>query len=323
LPLGLDGPEGIAKAMGVGVSNFAQCYQKTRPDILMVLGDRFEMHAAALAALPFKIPVAHIHGGELTFGAIDNALRYSITMLAHLHFVSTEEYRRRLLQLGEEPWRVYCTGAPALDCLKEFKPLSLEALASKFDLSLPEAPILVTYHPVTLEYEKTQWQVDQLLQALEAFDLPILFTEVNTDTGHEVIRRMVRAFVQKHHRAQWVANLGPSYYLSMLKNAKVMVGNSSSGLIEAPSFGLPVVNIGSRQGGRIRANNVIDVGYSKEEIVSGIQKALSKKFRESLKGMKNPYGEGKASEQIVNSLKEVSIDQKLLMKKFVDHVNVI
>jgi len=307
----------------VGVSNFAQCYQKTRPDILMVLGDRFEMHAAALAALPFKIPVAHIHGGELTFGAIDNALRYSITMLAHLHFVSTEEYRRRLLQLGEEPWRVYCIGAPALDCLKEFKPLSLEALASKFDLSLPEAPILVTYHPVTLEYEKTQWQVDQLLQALEAFDLPILFTEVNTDTGHEVIRRMVRAFVQKHHRAQWVANLGPSYYLSMLKNAKVMVGNSSSGLIEAPSFGLPVVNIGSRQGGRIRANNVIDVGYSKEEIVSGIQKALSKKFRESLKGMKNPYGEGKASEQIVNSLKEVSIDQKLLMKKFVDHVNVI
>lgn len=318
-PLKEDTPEGIAQASGGAVQAFAQHYAGFRPDVLLVLGDRFEMHAAALAALPFKIPVAHIHGGELTLGAIDNACRHSITMLSHLHFVATEEYQRRVLQLGEESWRIHCVGAPALDRLEGFEPLNLGALASRFDLSLQEAPILVTYHPVTLEYEKTEWQVGQLLQALSMFDTPIVFTGTNADTKNTVIWDKMKSFVTSHPKTHLVLNFGPDYYFSMLKNSRLMVGNSSSGLIEAPSFELPVVNIGSRQDGRLRAENVIDVGYSKEEIVRGMKSALSPEFRKSLKGMKNPYGDGKASQRILSCLKEVPLDQKLILKRFVDY----
>lgn len=321
IPLALnnDNPKGIACSMGEALQSFSVCYENFRPDILMVLGDRFEMHAAALAALPFKIPVAHIHGGELTLGAIDNSLRHSITLLSHLHFTATETYRQRVLQLGEEPWRVHCTGAPALDEIVAHTPLSLETLALRFDLPLEESPILVTYHPVTLEYEDTQWQIDQLLQALSALDAPIVFTGTNADTSNTIIWNRIKSFVTGRPKTFLIPNFGPDYYFDMLKNSRLMVGNSSSGLVETPSFELPVVNIGSRQGGRLRAKNVIDVGYSKEEIVRGIQQALSSKFRESLRGLKNPYGDGNASGRIVSQLKKVSLDQKLLLKRFLDY----
>jgi UDP-hydrolysing UDP-N-acetyl-D-glucosamine 2-epimerase len=309
-PLDNDSPRGISEAIGVAVSGYARSFAQVRPDLLVVLGDRFEMHAAALAALSFKIPVAHIHGGELTLGAIDNALRHSITHLAHLHFVATEEYGRRVIQLGEEPWRVVVSGAPAIDLLQGLPRTEKEELASP--------PLLVTFHPVTLEHEKTSWHIEQLLEALETFDLPIIFTAPNADTGNSVIWNQIEAFVGSHPNARLTINFGPKNFFSMLALAAAMIGNSSSGLIEAPSFRLPVVNIGTRQEGRIRAKNVIDVGYSRDEIRAGIRKALSPDFRESLADLKNPYGDGRASERIVNTLKTVPLDQKLVVKRFVD-----
>jgi UDP-N-acetylglucosamine 2-epimerase (non-hydrolysing)/GDP/UDP-N,N'-diacetylbacillosamine 2-epimerase (hydrolysing) len=305
--------------MGAAVQAFSKCYAHSRPDILLVLGDRFEMHAAALAALPFKIPVAHIHGGELTLGAIDNACRHSITMLSHLHFTATEIYRQRVLQFGEEPWRVHCVGAPALDEALSGPSFTLRELAEKFDLPLEEPPILVTYHPVTLEYENTEWQIGQLLQALSVIDGTIVFTGTNADTRNTIIWNKIKAFVSERPQAHLVINFGPDYYFSMLKQSRLMVGNSSSGLIEAPSFALPVVNIGSRQDGRVRAQNVIDVGYSKGEIIAGIGKALSEEFEGSLKGIKNPYDAGGAAVKILNCLKSVLLDQKLIFKQFVDY----
>lgn len=313
-----DTPEGIAKSMGLGTIGFAQVYTRSRPDILLVLGDRFEMHAAALAALPFKIPVAHIHGGEITQGAIDDALRHSMTKLSHLHFVSTEEYARRVIQMGEEPWRVVVSGSPVLDNLHTVTLLKREELAARFGLRLEHPPLLVTFHPVTLEYEQTEWQVRELLEALRAFNLPVVFTMPNADTNGRVIARMVDEFVKGHPSAQLVLNLGTQGYFSMMAVAAAMVGNSSSGIVEAVSFGLPVVNIGSRQRGRVRARNVIDVGYGREEIIKGITRAISAEFRAGLYGLANPYGDGRASEIIVKHLREVAVDRRLVVKEFVD-----
>ena len=318
LPLNLDTPEGVATSIGAAVSGYAQCYARKRPDILVVLGDRFEMHAAALGALPFKIPLAHIHGGELTQGAIDDALRHGITKMAHLHFTATEEYAARVKQMGEESWRVVPAGAPALDKIRTMKLLDKKELEKQFGLDLKVPPLLATYHPVTLQYEQTEWQVAEWLKALESFDLPIIFTSPNADTSNRIVRQMIEAFVKTDSRATWVSDFGPIGYFSMMARSRAMVGNSSSGLIEAPSFELPVVNIGIRQEGRVRAQNVIDVGYSFEEIRKGIQKAISPEFKLGLKGMKNPYGNGNASEKIVKVLKEIDLDQKLILKKFLD-----
>ena len=316
--LSSDTPEGIAKSMGLGTIGFAQAYARFRPDILLVLGDRFEMHAAVVAALPFKIPVAHIQGGELTEGAIDDALRHSITKLSHLHFAATEEYRRRVLQMGEEPWRVIVSGAPGLDNLHSIKLLDRQELEAQFALHLDSNPLLVTYHPVTLEYECTEWQVSELLAALRECGLPVVFTMANADTNGRAIIRMLEEFVSSYPQARMVANLGTQAYFSLMACAAAMVGNSSSGIIEAPSFGLPVVNVGTRQQGRVRGENVIDVGYGRNEIIEGIEKAIAPEFRESIRGLPNPYGDGHASALIVNHLKWASLDHKLTSKHFVD-----
>lgn len=317
--LSSDTPEAIAKSMGLGTIGFAQVYTRFRPDILLVLGDRFEMHAAALAALPFKIPVAHIHGGELTEGAIDNALRHSMTKLSHLHFVSTEEYARRVIQMGEEPWRVIISGAPTLDNLHSFKPLSRDDLEDLIGMSLDPPPLLVTYHPVTLEYEAAEWQVKELLEALWIVSKPVVFTMSNADTSGRITADKIREFVREGSSTKLVLNMGMQAYFSIMKHAAAMVGNSSSGIIEAPSFELPVVNIGTRQCGRMRAKNVIDVGYHRHEVVSGIQKAMSQEFKAALRGMHNPYGEGHASEVILNHLRSIDLDDQLFFKRFVDY----
>lgn len=315
--LSSDTPEGIGKSMGLGTIAFAQLYARFRPDILVVLADRFEMHAAALAALPFRIPVAHIEGGDLTEGAIDDALRHSITKLSHLHFVSTEEYANRVVQLGEEPWRVIVSGAPSLDNLKSLKLLTADELARKYDILWKQPPLLVTYHPVTLEYKNTGKQIFELLEALKTFEMPIIFTQPNADTNGRVITHAITEFVGNHPSACLIDNLGTSDYLSMMSYAGAMVGNSSSGIIEAPSFKLPVVNIGTRQRGRVRTANVIDVGYSREEIAHGINTALQPSFRKSLGNLINPYGTGTAAEKIVERLKMVVLkDENILVKKF-------
>jgi UDP-hydrolysing UDP-N-acetyl-D-glucosamine 2-epimerase len=316
--LASDTPEGIAKSMGLGIIGYAQAFSRSKPDMLLVLGDRFEMYAAAVAALAFVIPVAHIHGGELTVGAIDDALRHSMTKLSHLHFVTTETYARRVIQMGEEPWRVTVSGAPSLDNLRYMGFLSAADLETKFGLSLAQAPLLVTFHPVTLEFDRTEWQVSELLQALHHTRMPIVFTMPNADTGGHKIIRMIQEFVSTHDSVWLVDNLGTQAYFSVMALAAVMVGNSSSGIVEAASFRLPVVNIGSRQGGRVRAENVIDVGYESGDISRGISLALDPEFRNSLGDLANPYGDGYASERIVSRIKEVSLDSELLMKRFFD-----
>jgi len=318
MSLSSDTPESVAKSMGLGVGGFAQAYAGAQPDLLLVLGDRFEMHAAALAALPFKIPVAHIHGGEITEGAIDDALRHSMTKLSHLHFVSTAEYGRRVEQLGEESWRITVCGAPSLDNLRSIELLDRNELESLLGLSLDPPPLLVTYQPVTLEYEQTNWQVQELLDALAQGGCPILFTSPNSDTHGHVIKEMISEFVKRNPAAYLVNNLGTQNYFSLMAMAAAMVGNSSSGIIEAASFCLPVVNIGSRQKGRLRTGNIIDVGYGKDEISEGIQKALSAEFRDRVAGITTPYGDGHAAEIIVGALKAVDLNDRLVTKRFVD-----
>jgi UDP-N-acetylglucosamine 2-epimerase (non-hydrolysing)/GDP/UDP-N,N'-diacetylbacillosamine 2-epimerase (hydrolysing) len=316
--LSSDTPEGIAKSMGLGTIGFAQSFGRFRPDILVVLGDRFEMYAAALVALPFNIPVAHIHGGEITQGAIDDALRHSMTKLSHLHFVATQEYAQRVIQMGEEPWRVKVSGALSLDNLDDVKLLKPIELEAKFGLRLARSPLLVTFHPVTLEYEHTEWHIDELLAALDTFDIPMIFTMPNADTSGRIIIRMIKEFVRTHPSTQMVDNFGIRGYLSMMAVAAAMVGNSSSGIIEAASFELPVVNVGTRQRGRVKGTNVIDVNNQRTSIVEGLQRALDPQFRTRLRGIHNPYGSGGASKKILEILKRVRLDDKLVMKHFHD-----
>lgn len=316
--LSSDSPEGIAKSMGLGIIGFAQSYAHLRPDILVVLGDRFEMHSAALAALPFKIPIAHIHGGEVTQGAIDDALRHSMTKLSHLHFVSTQEYAERVIQLGEEPWRVNVVGALSLDNLSEIELRSAPELEAKYGLRLDQSPLLVTFHPVTLEYEQTEWQMNELLTAIEDVDLPVIFTKPNADTNSRVIIRMLEEYVRVHGSAWLVDNFGTQDYFSTMAVATAMVGNSSSGIIEAASFQLPVINVGNRQKGRIHTDNVIHTNYERSAIKQAILRAISSEFRTGLSGLKNPYGDGNAASQIVTVLKNTRISSELIMKSFYD-----
>jgi len=313
-----DSPEGVSKSMGLGTIGFSRSFSKKRADILLLLGDRFEMHAAAIAALPFKIPLAHIHGGEITEGAIDDALRHSLTKLSHLHFVTTDEHARRVIQLGEEPWRVTVSGAPSLDNLHQVALLTTEQLEAQYGLCLNQSPLIVTYHPVTLEYEQTEWQINELLGALERTSGPIIFSMPNADTGNRTIYREIDKFVRSHNRAQIVASFGFQGYFSLMAMARAMVGNSSSGIIEAASFRLPVVNIGNRQKGRLRGRNVIDVGYSREAILEGINKAGAPAFRETLLDLKNPYGDGSAAGRIVSRLENVELNDRLIRKSFYD-----
>lgn len=317
--LASDTPEGIAASMGLGVIGFAHAFQRFRPDILVVLGDRFEMHAAALAALPFAIPVAHIGGGELTEGAIDESLRHSMTKLAHLHFPATQEYGRRIVQMGEEPWRVTVTGALSLDNLREFRPLPVDELAGLVGMPLsPQGFLLVTFHPVTLEYREAGRQTEELLAALGQVGLPAVITLPNADTaGREVRRRMV-AYAQQRADVVAVENLGTRAYFTAMSLAAAMVGNSSSGIVEAPSFGLPVVNIGSRQRGRLRAANVLDVGYGREEIAAATGRAVAAEFRTALRGLANPYGDGHAAERVLARLSSIDLDSRLTCKEFND-----
>ena len=311
-----DSPQGIAAAIGRGVDGFAGAYGRHRPDLVVVLGDRFEMLAAAVAALPFAMPVAHIHGGEESEGAMDNQIRHAITKLAHLHFASAEAHARRLAQMGEEAWRIHTTGAPGLDRIRTTDLLSREALADTLGLPVERPWLVVTFHPVTLEYTETEAYVDELISALEKVDGTLVVTYPNADTAGRTIIRRLEEFAARCPRARLHQNLGDQVYLSLLRHLDAMVGNSSSGLIEAPSFGLPVVNIGSRQRGRLRGPNVIDVGYGRDDILRGLETALAPGFRERLQGAPNPYGDGRSAPRIVRVLREVPLDARLVQKRF-------
>ena len=316
MSLSSDTPEAIAKSIGLGMIGFAQVYARNRPDILMVLGDRFEMLAAAAASLPFTIPIAHIHGGESTEATIDESIRHSLTKMSHLHFASTEVYARRIVQMGEEPWRVTVSGAPSLDNIGGFRLWSAAELERRYSLDLSVPTLLATFHPVTLEYEQTASHMTELLSALETARMPVVFTYPNADTGNHTIISMVEDFVARNRDARLVVNMGTEGYFSLMSHASALVGNSSSGMIEAASFELPVVNVGNRQAGRIRPRNVIDVECGREAILEGIHEATTIEFKSSLTGLTNPYGSGHAAERIVQRLKSVCLDEGILIKRF-------
>lgn len=309
-------PEDLGRSIGRGVIGFSCLFARHRPDILVVLGDRFDMFPAALAALPFRIPVAHIAGGEVTEGTIDDALRHSLTKLSHLHFVAMEEYGRRVIQMGEEPWRVIVSGSLSLDNLRTLELWSPEETARHFGLDSSRPIAIVTYHPVTLEYDGTKQQISNLLTALGKYALQCVFTYPNSDTSWPVIASAIERYCEERSGCRTVVNAGQIGYYSLMKAASVMLGNSSSGIVEAPSFRLPVVNVGTRQKGRVRAANVIDCGYGDEEISRSLGKALSEKFRKELGTLQNPYGDGRAAERIIQRLAALDGLPDLLRKKF-------
>ncbi len=312
-----DSRQDAAVAIGSGVQEFAAAYQELQPDIVLLLGDRYEMFSAAIAALPCRVALGHIHGGELTFGAIDDAIRHCITKLSHVHFAATSEYARRVEQLGEEAWRVHTTGSPVIDSILAMNPISRAELEGEIGLDLSRT-LLITYHPVTLERNPAE-HISSLLAALSASGYSLLFTQSNADPSRTEIIASIRSLVEKTPNARLVANFGHHKYHSVQRHVAAMVGNSSSGIIEAASFHLPVVNIGIRQEGRVRSANVIDVGNSTEEIVQGINKAASAEFHRSLENAVNLYGDGKAAQRIVSILKAVEIGPRLLIKRFADH----
>jgi len=317
--LSSDTEEAISLSMGMGLIGFAKIYHKLKPDIVVVLGDRFELHAAVSAAIPFRIPIAHIHGGEATEGVIDEVIRHSITKMSHIHFASNEHYKKRIIQMGEKPDNVYCFGSPGIDNIFKLKLFSREGLCKELNITGNKKIGVVTYHPVTLDTNKGEEQIIELLGALIGTeDVFWVFTLTNADTNGRIIIEKIDEFVKKYPKiAKHFDSLGQVRYLSLLKHADVMVGNSSSGIIEAPTFDLPVVNIGDRQSGRVRARNVIDVSECKEDaITKAIARGMSVGFRRSLKGEKNPYGEGCASEKIIEILRTTSLGDKIIKKRF-------
>jgi len=313
-----DSPDAIARASGTGTIGFARAYASIGPDIILTLGDRFEMHAAVVAAVPFGIPVAHIHGGETTEGAIDELYRHSITKMSHLHFVATDVYARRVVQMGEEQSRVVVSGAPGLDALRSIALLDRAALEARCGFRLDAPVVLVTFHPETRRPEMAEAQIRELIAALERVNGPIIITAPNADANRQLIFDRLLALAARRPSTWFVDTLGPDAYFSVMTLASVMVGNSSSGIIEAPSFELPVVNIGDRQKGRLRAANVIDVAAECDAIAGGIGRALAPAFRRSLSGLQNPYGDGHASERIAATLATVAIDHAFMTKHFHD-----
>jgi UDP-hydrolysing UDP-N-acetyl-D-glucosamine 2-epimerase len=313
-----DAPAAIAAAIGRGVAGFAAELARRRPDLLLVLGDRYEMLSAAVAALPFALPVAHLHGGEVTEGAIDEQIRHAITKLAHLHFPAAEPYAARLRQLGEEPWRVHCCGAPGLDRLRARATLSRAALGERLGRSLGRPTLLVTFHPETLAVDDVPRQAEELTAALEKVDGEIVATAPGADAGHRAISAALERLAGRRPATHLLPTLGDDVYCSLLREADVMVGNSSSGLIEAPTFGLPVVNVGDRQRGRLGARNVLHVPAEREAIAQAIRRALDPAFRAGLGGLVNPYGDGHAAPRIARVLRDVELGPRLVRKRFVD-----
>ena len=315
--LSADTKTAVTKSMGLGVIGFADAYERLKPDLVVVLGDRFEIFAATSAALIAGIPVAHLHGGETTEGAFDEAIRHSITKMSHLHFVAAEEYRNRVIQLGEPPARVFNVGGMGIDAIKRIELLSREELEKSIDFGLGNKNLLITFHPVTLEKEgSSSEQMSALLNALaELEQTHLIFTMPNADTGGRELTRMVSDFVNSHDNASMYTSLGQLRYFSCLAQVDGVIGNSSSGLLEAPAFQIGTVNIGDRQKGRLKAESVIDCEPTKVDILEAIERLYSPTFKGSLDTVDSPYGNGGASRAIAQILAEHPLDN-LLKKSF-------
>lgn len=315
--LSSDSPVGITKSIGLGIIGFADALDRLKPDIIVVLGDRFEILAAAQAALIAGIPIAHLHGGETTEGAFDESIRHAITKLAQWHFVAAEPYRKRVIQLGESPDRVFNMGAPGLDHLQQLDWLDRPALEKFLGLQLRFPLFLVTYHPVTLDAQSPSTTMQELLVALDSFpDATVILTYPNADTGGRILINQIDQWVAyNQHRAKTFVSLGQQRYLSLMREADVIVGNSSSGLTEAPALKKATVNIGDRQKGRLKATSVIDAPERSGDIIAALHQALSDEFQTMLPSVKSWYGSGNVSQQIKKQLKAVTLQTQ---KSFFD-----
>ena len=317
--LSSDTSVGISKSMGLAQISFAEAYEELKPDIVVVLGDRYEIFSATSAAMIARIPIAHLHGGETTEGAFDESIRHSITKMSHLHFSATDEYRNRVIQLGEHPNRVFNVGGMGIENIKRLKLLGKEEFEKSIDFKLNDKNILVTFHPVTLENSTAKEQFATLLDAIDELkNTNIIFTKANSDTDGRVINQMIDEYVTKNsHKAIGFISLGQLRYLSALQFVDAMVGNSSSGLAEAPSFQIGTIDIGERQKGRIKAKSVIGCEPNKQSIKKAFEKLYSDEFQKLLTTVKNPYGDGCASKKVVEVLKTVEFGN-ILKKTFFD-----
>lgn len=315
--LSSDSEVAITKSIGLGIIGFADALSELKPHIMVVLGDRYEVLAAATAATISRIPIAHIHGGEKTEGLIDEAIRHSVTKMSHLHFTSTAVYRNRVIQLGENPDRVFNFGAVGIDIIKNRKLMTREQFESSIGISLGKNSLMVTYHPTTLENKTSQEQFQNLLKALDNLsDTKIIFTKANADTNGRIINFMIDEYVSKNsHKSVAFTSLGQHRYISAMQYVNGIVGNSSSGLIEAPSFKIGTINIGDRQRGRIKASSVIDCEANFLDIKRALNLLLSPKFQRTLNQVINPYGEGGASKKIIAILKKFELSN-ILKKRF-------
>lgn len=308
----------LISSVGNGLIQISQVFSIYKPDFLIVLGDRYELFIPAIAALMHKIPIVHLHGGEVTEGVIDEQVRHAATKMAHIHMPSTKFYAENISKMGEEDWRIHIVGAPGLENIKKLKLYSKKEIFELSGVDIDKPTFLCCYHPVTLEGEESvTWQVNNLLEALSKFHLQVVFTRPNAEVGSDKIVEMIKDFVAKSDKAYFFHSLGWRLYLSFLKYVKAVVGNSSSGIIEAPSFHIPTVNVGNRQKGRFKPKSVIQTGYSVEEITKGLEKALyDKEFLEQIRYIKNPYGDGNTSKYVIEAVKEiVAIPKEKLLKK--------
>ncbi len=307
---------GMARTIGQAVLGLTDSLDRLRPDLLLLIADRYEMLAPAAVALALRIPVAHIEGGEISEGAIDDAVRNALTKLSHIHLTPTEAARSRVLAMGEEPWRVHRVGAPSLDHLRRSRLLDRRDLEAALSLRLDSAPIVVGYHPVTIARD-TLREADELFAALVKIAQPLIFCFPNADAGGRELAARVRGFCAAHERARMFVNLSPVHYWSLLSSAGLMLGNSSSGIMETPSLRLPTVNVGLRQEGRERARNIIDVPAERSAILGAVRRASSPAFRASLEKMSSPYGDGRSAERIVEILTGCPVGEELRRKRAV------
>ncbi len=316
-----DGPRAMAEAIGRGVTAFASALTATPPDLLVVMGDRYDMMPAVLAALPLTIPVAHLAGGERTEGVIDDAIRHAVTKMSHLHFPTLPDYARRLMRLGEEPWRITVTGEPGLDVLRDFPFKSRAEVLGELGLESGQPVCVFTFHPETLSPAATGAAIAEVLAAAAAMPSQLVLTYPNGDTSADVIIAAIEAFGADRPGCRVVPHLGRTRYLHLLRHAAAMIGNSSSGIVEAASFGLPVVDIGERQAGRLAPANVLRVPAERAAVATAWRRALSTAFRMGLQDLINPYGDGHAVPRILTRLAEEELGPRLLIKRFYEGPN--